>query len=94
MICEIIKKYQSLNYLILGGDISILSEEKHVMPNIDKYFNVMVKWLKPRLKSGHNTYTPHTNIFDALDTFFETATITINITLMDIATLSEELNIV
>lgn len=90
MICEIIKKYQSLNYLILGGDISILSEEKHVMPNIDKYFNAVVKWLKPRLKTGHNTYTPPKNIFDGLDTFFETATITINITLMDIDTLSQQ----
>ena len=90
MICEIIKKYQSLNYLILGGDISILSEEKHVMPNIDKYFNAVVKWLKPRLKTGHNTYTPPKNIFDGLDAFFETATITINITLMDVDTLSQQ----
>ena len=90
MVCEIIKKYQSLNYLILGGDISILSGEKHVMPNIDKYFNAVVKWLKPRLKTGHNTYTPPKNIFDGLDAFFETATITINITLMDVDTLSQQ----
>lgn len=90
MIREIISKYQNLNYLILGENSSLLTEGSHIMPDIEKYFKTLVKWLEPKLKEGNNTYIPPTNIFDGFNTFFDTINLTINITLSDTNTLSQQ----
>lgn len=90
MIHEIISKYQNLNYLILGGNSSLLTEGSHIMPDIEKYFKTLVKWLEPKLKEGNNTYIPPTNIFDGFNTFFEKINLTINITLSGTNTLSQQ----
>lgn len=90
MIDETISKYQNLSYLILGGNSSLLTEGRHIMPDIEKYFKTLVKWLEPKLKVGNNTYIPPTNIFDGFNTFFDTINLTINITLSDTNTLSQQ----